>query len=402
MKKLLVCILLYLILINKSQAQKISFNIFEGNLNKALSYANNNNKKVLLYFTAKWCAPCIQMQKEVFPEEEVTKFVNTHFIFLKVNIDSTEDKIAKDKFFSGTVPGFCILDNLGNKQFAFYGYKSPGDLLRLLKDGLAPEQTALFQYKRKFLKGDKSIDFLKKYIDTLEAYNDPMADSVYSVLISIADSTEMSNEYIIHKMLHYTKEKTALDYIFVLNNRTFLSKKYGAKPIDAILMRPWDIELQNAAINANIKTFTKLSRDIDSLKFDKNIINEMLYEGEKTLWIKAKNYREFVSLIESDKYSSIFNSDKNKRLEDGAITILYSDTNNTNMLNIAKKWIQINLQQDITSKKLSIAGQIEEKLGNKNQAFMFYNQSIEHYLKENPFSDIPPGLQSLIDNLNIK
>ncbi len=70
-----------------------AFEYFNGTYNEALAHAKQENKLVLLYFSASWCAPCRYMDKHFFTDEYVEKKIRVNYIFLKLDIDKPSSKI---------------------------------------------------------------------------------------------------------------------------------------------------------------------------------------------------------------------------------------------------------------------------------------------------------------------
>src|SRR5688500_1947651 len=67
---------------------------FESNLTWAevKQKAKIENKYIFMDCFATWCLPCKQMDKEVYPNDTIGAFVNSNFISIKIQMDtSTSD-----------------------------------------------------------------------------------------------------------------------------------------------------------------------------------------------------------------------------------------------------------------------------------------------------------------------
>jgi thioredoxin-related protein len=78
---------------------------------EALALAKKENKKVLVMFSQEGCLTCIKMKKEVYPDPNVTEYVNAFFV--PVEIDIKRD--SKEGYQVFGTPTYYFLDS-GGKQ----------------------------------------------------------------------------------------------------------------------------------------------------------------------------------------------------------------------------------------------------------------------------------------------
>lgn len=76
---------------------------------QALTKSQNENKKLLLYFTAKWCGPCRYMEKYVFDNDTVTTAFGSEYVALKIDSDAWNSKPLINKYYVSALPTFIIL-----------------------------------------------------------------------------------------------------------------------------------------------------------------------------------------------------------------------------------------------------------------------------------------------------
>ncbi len=101
-------------------------------LDKARQKAQLEGKKILIYFTAKWCAPCRKMEQEVFPNYTVIRTVNDNFIALKIDVDAWGGKKWKEDFGVKGMPEFFILNASKQRLRHNLGAVSQADFLQFL------------------------------------------------------------------------------------------------------------------------------------------------------------------------------------------------------------------------------------------------------------------------------
>ena len=103
------------------------------NLDSALTIASNNNKIIMIDFTAEWCPPCQKMEKETFPNLDIIKKSND-FIPIRIDIDKQQN-IAQEyngnarKYGGIGIPNILFLDKDKNIIRHIVGFH---DVVRLM------------------------------------------------------------------------------------------------------------------------------------------------------------------------------------------------------------------------------------------------------------------------------
>ena len=62
-------------------------------LNEGLRLAKESGKPAMLYFTADWCAPCVELKKYVFSDRRVAE-VSRRLVNVYIDVDKNYDAIA--------------------------------------------------------------------------------------------------------------------------------------------------------------------------------------------------------------------------------------------------------------------------------------------------------------------
>ncbi|WP_176146072.1 thioredoxin family protein [Parapedobacter luteus] len=373
---------------------------YAGSFDKALQAAESTNKTLLLYFTAAWCAPCKLMEKKVFVDKQVVSLIDSLFVFYKVDIDSASGKHLKKRFDIRTVPSFSVIDGIGERTYHFSGYNDADNLIQQLKEGLDPENAPINLLRKQYENGDRSIGFLRRYLNTLEEYHDSGADSVYALLCKLSSPQEMKGEFMWAKMNAYINSDTTEDYRFLKDHKSELVFLYGEERVNHLLARPYSIQLENAALESNVPAFYKLAGKLKNGDFGNT--DRLLYENEKLLFLQIEDYDKFISLIEAQQYPSLY-PDRYDRLIDGATWVVLRDINHGPLLEKAKMWINESLNHKISSQQYIIAGQLHEKTGDLTVALRFYGKGLKQYRLDNPAAEMEPtGLHMLIADVEAK
>ena len=84
--------------------------------NQAVIEAEENDKPLLVYFTADWCGPCKQMKTWVFSDKSVAESIELAFVPVKVDLSSEglPDQYLADKYNVTGIPTLLTLTTTGS------------------------------------------------------------------------------------------------------------------------------------------------------------------------------------------------------------------------------------------------------------------------------------------------
>lgn len=97
----------------------------------ALEKAAEEEKLVLLYFTADWCPPCQKMKKEVLPEEAVQKSLKEHYAFVMIDTDKNPERGRK--YSIRGIPSMIVLDANGKEVSRFSGFRNKESFIETIE-----------------------------------------------------------------------------------------------------------------------------------------------------------------------------------------------------------------------------------------------------------------------------
>ncbi|MDR9418063.1 thioredoxin family protein [Gracilimonas sp.] len=111
-------------------------------LEEAVSMAEENSKKIMLFMEADWCSLCKKMKAEIFPLSEIQQKIDSSFYAVRIDIESNDDvnyksqkwtkKELSQEFGLYATPTFIFLESdqsiIGNKA----GYMDQDEFIKLL------------------------------------------------------------------------------------------------------------------------------------------------------------------------------------------------------------------------------------------------------------------------------
>ncbi len=110
--------------------------------------AKEENKKLLIFFTAKWCAPCLKLKKGTFEEPAVEAIVEARYLWIEADIDTPfGDKLIRHfNLKGGGIPVLLIYEE--DKILALHnGYLTPSQAVSFLEKDYHKEQETVRIYK---------------------------------------------------------------------------------------------------------------------------------------------------------------------------------------------------------------------------------------------------------------
>jgi len=109
---------------------------------KAIEGSEKDGRPILIEFYAKWCLPCLEMEKTVFKDAEVIKELS-NFYFVRVDTEKKEKLFCEGQTLSTAdcielweidgLPAFAILDINGSLKYLSIGTFEKSTFLVFLK-----------------------------------------------------------------------------------------------------------------------------------------------------------------------------------------------------------------------------------------------------------------------------
>ncbi len=96
--------------------------------------AFENDKMMLVRFTASWCVPCKVMEENVYANPQIKAYMDQHFVAMKLDVDSFDGINLKQIYDVQLIPSFLVFKSNGDLAGHFKKAISSQEMLNLLKD----------------------------------------------------------------------------------------------------------------------------------------------------------------------------------------------------------------------------------------------------------------------------
>ena len=195
MKKIILLFSLIFIACITCHAQGVKFE--SGTWSEMLTKAKAENKTIFIDVYTKWCGPCKHVSENVFPQEKLGEYYNTHFINYKIDAESPAGKEFVKNYPVTGYPTFFFIDGNGKVIHKVVGAKDV--------DGFIAEAKIISMYARyggidnmmaAIKNGTANRELLFDYYQSANPKNKPVALNLYLKALPAEELIDVNNKLI--------------------------------------------------------------------------------------------------------------------------------------------------------------------------------------------------------------
>ncbi len=226
------CLLIGLLALSGVQGQGIDF--IDNDLAKALDIAARSNKPIFIDAYTTWCAPCKQMDKEVFVDSAVGRTFNQEFVNLKLDMEQGDGPSMARRYQVAGYPSFLFIDSSKRLLHRAIGFHTRDRLLALAKQALNPKRQ-LGTMEAAYNNGDRSKHLLYHYAMALANNGDKRAGPIGSAYLQ--DEANWATKKNMDLIVRLIQKYDDPYYNFLLEKRYLFYKEYGQGPVNSTIRR---------------------------------------------------------------------------------------------------------------------------------------------------------------------
>jgi len=211
---------------------------------------------------ATWCGPCKMMDSEVYANATVARYMNTHFV--NVRMDGETDfgrKYAAERQLQG-YPSMFIFSDEGEFLTSIVGFKPVEELLVTVK-GVVDNYADIKRYKAAYLQGSLEVEEFSDYITQVRAMgNEELAEKLAGEYMK-QQMGETLSDYDIKAVAWYTELSDPWWPQFTLENSR-VERVLGEEYIPA-LEQIYNNSLKVAIDSNDIELISRIANELSPL-----------------------------------------------------------------------------------------------------------------------------------------
>ena len=300
-----ICILTLFFVIGINSAQNKNINFETTSFSDIKAKARQENKLIFMDAYTSWCGPCKWMAKNVFTNDTVADYFNSHFVNAKIDMEKGEGITIAKLYNVSCYPNLLFIDGEGNLVHLAAG-SMPSKEFILLGEAAQNPKTRYSAYKNEYASKKAESKFLSEYLNIISKTCFKY-DEVVSDYFKTQKEEELSNRTNWNMIKNYCADFKSREFKYFLKNESKFKKLYTADSVNAVVtnvfMNSVESFLSKKEItDSDYKTFkAEISKTIFSS------LEEVLFKLDLTYFEKSNNWKQFAGLV-VDKGDSYFHS----------------------------------------------------------------------------------------------
>lgn len=219
-------------------AQGIQFE--KGTWETVLAKAQKENKPIFVDAYTTWCGPCKWMAKEVFSQDVVATYVNTHFVAYKMDMEKGEGPAFAIANKVNAFPTLLYFDAQGLLLHKAAGARNAEQLIKLCEDAMDPAKQ-VGSYNKRYKEGTRDGEFLKQYVSVLAEAGEDFSEP-FDLYWKTLSKEERHSEESLNMLAGMTEEFSDIESpwtAYFMENRAAYTKTTDKSLVDYYMLQAY-------------------------------------------------------------------------------------------------------------------------------------------------------------------
>ncbi len=152
---------------------------------EVLKRAQEQKKPIFVDAFATWCGPCKMMDRDVFPDEAVSAYFDTHFVSFKIDMESQEGEVFGKTYPVNAYPTLLFITPEGKLIKSNVGAIDASKLLDIGKYVKNPEDSEAGKMRKRYESGTRDIAFVEQLVLELQKIGESLPEATEQVLLHV-------------------------------------------------------------------------------------------------------------------------------------------------------------------------------------------------------------------------
>ncbi|MEO6239810.1 MAG: thioredoxin family protein [Bacteroidia bacterium] len=336
--------------------QKDSFSVL-------LAKAKQQNKLVFIDCYTSWCGPCKWMEKNVFPNDTVAGFYNTHFVCASFDMEKGEGVSLAKKYDVRCYPTYLFINGNGT---LVHRQSSTSPVLQFVELGefalLPDKQYAAME--NKYTAGKITPSELIRFMSMRQATCLAIEDQLEAYMKTQADSTFIyPQNWMVLRTYVQTPDCSMFRYL--LSHRAAFETRYTTDSVHMAIIKVYGSAM-GKCLYAKVPDTTgykKLRSEVVNLKLP--FTEELILENDMAFYSITERWNEYARTATS--YVTSY-ADSNWATLNNIAWTFYAHIDDPGLLAKALTWSKRSVDLDANDFNLDTYAALLYKLGRKSEA----------------------------------
>lgn len=256
--------------------------------------ASREHKLIFMAIGTSWCGPCKHMEQNVFTNDSVSNYYNTHFVCIKLDLEHGEGIEIGNRFHITSVPCYIFLDSTDNLAYKMSSAMSADLFLAHARRANDPNRNLLY-YAQHFEEKQNNLRFIENYLDLLYMAGLDSKKVLERYLSLQQDSLISAKNWTI--LRKHAKDIYSPEFAFLVKNqKAYATKVSNEEEVTDVLNRRIEKEFERII---DSDTFSQTAFDsaksyVASLAYDNG--DKLVFEAQLKAAIKLEKWEEYTTL----------------------------------------------------------------------------------------------------------